>query len=128
MVNCPVMYLLWILNGKGFAQSASTAPVKWPRSHNHLKVGKSMRAGAKMMFWKIHGVKKKARTMKIIMAEMERTICQRNSSRWSRKDISFSSLIKKVSRICIAENICESLRYPRELKIYLFNCIAGTSS
>ena len=27
-----------------------------------------------------------------------------------------------------AENICESLRYPRELKIYLFNCKAGTSS
>src|SRR5690349_9342287 len=48
--NCPVMKRLCTLKGISFTQSASPDPKKWPRLQSQTKVGKSTRAGAKMMF------------------------------------------------------------------------------
>src|SRR3990170_5495945 len=78
IVNCPVMFRLCILKGMSFTHR-SFDPTKSPSLQSHLKVAKSTRAGANMIFSKIHGAVTKAAIVKTAIAAIARTTCHLNS-------------------------------------------------
>jgi len=92
MVTWPVIFRLWIIKSNSRIQSTSELS-QTAALHSILKVQKSGLEGPRMILPKIKSLARKARIANMKIAISDLMICHLNSSRWSKKDISFSGLL-----------------------------------
>lgn len=86
MVNCPAILVLSSSKGMSVKQNASP-PICWDSQHSARYDKKSGLRGPKITLSNTMPLNTKAKMLTPKMAIAARIRCQRNSSRWSKKDI-----------------------------------------